>query len=351
MQKREIWPPHYALRKPSTRRISERRRCQPSRSRWRVAERIEDALAIVQDLDAKTALVQVAGWADNPGRAARDLRTPVWVTAARNRGSAGRRPKRSRALRWYRRTPAILRRQIRRWLRLRTWSSGPIPRRDWPSWKQAWDASTGHSSTPARLPTSNGNCRRLLKSIAVRLARANRAAEAFAVIERIPHKPAQNAAYAEMAAALAGLGDLNAALDCLARHRTGSYYSEAYCEAAGAIAVLRAKLGQIDASLSGVPGTARLQVHGAYPGSDCEGVERNGERRPGCRGSGWVEQAGDTGGRAGGDRVGAERNRPEDRCARHFRACGRRGWRSRRARTARSVDRNRRCPVARRVSR
>ncbi len=32
------------------------------------AERIEEALAIVRDLDAKPALVQIAGWADTPGR-------------------------------------------------------------------------------------------------------------------------------------------------------------------------------------------------------------------------------------------------------------------------------------------
>ena len=83
----------------------------------------------------------------------------------------------------------------------------------------------------------------------MRLVRAGRTTEAFAVVERIPHKPAQNAAYAEMSAALAGLGDLNAAQDCLRRHRTGSYYSEAYCEAAGGIAVLRAKLGQVEKAL------------------------------------------------------------------------------------------------------
>ncbi len=86
----------------------------------------------------------------------------------------------------------------------------------------------------------------LLKSIALRLVRANRTRDAFAAVERIRHEPAQNAAYAETAAALAGLGDLDAAQDSLRRHKVGSHYSEAYCEAAGAIAVLLAKLGQVE---------------------------------------------------------------------------------------------------------
>jgi tetratricopeptide (TPR) repeat protein len=87
---------------------------------------------------------------------------------------------------------------------------------------------------------------KLLQSIAVRLVRANRAAEAFDVVERIPHDLAKTSAHAELAGALAGLGDLDAAQDCLRRHQTGSYYPREYCEAAGAIAVLRAKLGQVD---------------------------------------------------------------------------------------------------------
>ena len=121
--------------------------------------RIEDALDIIQDLNAKAAF-----WSRSPAwpiiRAERGRSMhPVWLTAARNRGSTGRKPKRSQALRWYRRAPTILRRRTRRWLRLQMWNRGPARRHNLPSWRPRWDASAGHWSAPARLPTTNGDCR------------------------------------------------------------------------------------------------------------------------------------------------------------------------------------------------
>src|SRR5260370_38740113 len=86
----------------------------------------------------------------------------------------------------------------------------------------------------------------LLRSIAVHLVRANRTRDALAVVEKIRHGCVKNTAHAEVAAALAGLGDLDAAQESLRRHQFGSLYSDPYCEAAGAIAVLHAKLGQVE---------------------------------------------------------------------------------------------------------
>ena len=210
-----------------------------------LADRIEDALAIAQDLDAKAALVQIAGLADSPGRE-REIyalclgngRAESWIGRSQYEALSSIAVAQARAGDFEAADTTVA-------------SFADADQRadtqeqlgELEAGMGRFDRALGYA---AAIADDQWELPKLLKSIAVRLARANRAAEAFAVIERIPHKPAQNAAYAEMAAALAGLGDLNAALDCLGRHRTGSYYSEAYCEAAGAIAVLRAKLGQVE---------------------------------------------------------------------------------------------------------
>ena len=209
------------------------------------AERIEEALAIVRDLDAKAALVQVAGWADNPGRA-----REIYASCLEN----------GRAESWIGRSQADALSSIA----LAQARAGDFEaadatvaafadadqRADTQEQLGELEAGMGRFDRALRYTAAIADDQwelpRLLKSIAVCMARANRAGEAFAVVERIRHEPAQNAAYAEMAAALAGLGDLHAAQDCLRRHKVRSLYSDAYCEAAGAIAVLRAKLGQID---------------------------------------------------------------------------------------------------------
>src|SRR5260370_8446381 len=72
----------------------------------------------------------------------------------------------------------------------------------------------------------------LLRSIAVHLVRANRTRDALAVVEKIRHGWVKNTAHAEVAAALAGLADLDAAQESLRRHQIGTLSSHPYCEPA-----------------------------------------------------------------------------------------------------------------------
>ena len=209
------------------------------------AGRIEEALAIVHDLDATPALVQIALFADPPRRA-REIfasclangRAESWSGSSQTETLSRIALAQARAGDFEAADATVA-------------SIADADRRDDTQAQLAdleaemgrFDRALERAGT---IVDDQWELPRLLKSIAVRLARANRAAEAFAVVEKIPHDRAQNVAYVEMAAALAGLGNLDAAQDSLRHHQTDGYYSGTYCEAAGAIAVLYAKSGQVE---------------------------------------------------------------------------------------------------------
>jgi tetratricopeptide (TPR) repeat protein len=209
------------------------------------AERIEEAFGIVRDLDAKVALVQIAGWAENPSRA-REIyascldngRAESWSGSPQigTLSSIALAQARAGDFEAADATVASMSDADER-------GAAQAQLANLEAGMGRFDAALERAGTIADV---KWELPKLLESIAVHLGRADRAAEAFAVLEKIPHARGQNAVYAEMAAALAGSGDLDAAQDCLRRHQTGSYHSEAYCEAAAGIAVLHAKSGQID---------------------------------------------------------------------------------------------------------
>jgi tetratricopeptide (TPR) repeat protein len=205
------------------------------------AGRIDEALAIVHDLDAKPAFVQIGLFADPPRRAREILASCLANGRAESRIAEA--------------LSRIALAQARAGdFEAADATVGSITDADQRDDTQAQlaDLAAGMGRFEQALERAGAvaddqwELPRLLKSIAVRLARAHQATEAFAVVERITHDRAQNVAYAEMAAALAEVGDLDAAQDSLRRHQTDGYYSETYCEAAAGIALLHAKSGQVE---------------------------------------------------------------------------------------------------------
>ncbi len=210
-----------------------------------LADRIEEALAIVQDLDAKAALVEIAILADPPGRA-REIyascltngRAESWIGSLQTEALSRIALVQARAGDFEAADATV-------------GSIADVERRFDPQ-SQLADLEAGMGrfdralERAGALEADEWTQSDLLRSIAVHLVRANRTRDALAVVEKIRHGWVKNTAHAEVAAALAGLGDLDAAQESLRRHQIGSLYSDPYCEAAGAIAVLHAKLGQVE---------------------------------------------------------------------------------------------------------